>query len=64
MNIEEMYPERARRQFTSIANEMREEITRAKEPQLKAMLKTSAQVLNDLARTFDSYEMRGRTPGK
>jgi hypothetical protein len=63
MNIEEMYPQRVRRQFTSIAKEMHEEITRAKEPQLRAMLKTSAQVLNDLARTFDSYEMRDKLAG-
>ena len=53
-----MYPQRARRQFAGIAKEMREEITRAKEPQLKTMLKTSAKVLNGLEKIFSDYEVR------
>jgi len=58
MNIEELYPQRARRQFTSIAKEMREEIKHAKEPQLKAILETSSEVLNSLAKTFSDYEIK------
>jgi len=58
MNIEEQYPRRARRQFTSIAKEMRDEVKRAREPQLRAMLENSAEVLNNLAKTFSDYEIR------
>lgn len=58
MNIEERYPERARRQFTNLGNEVQQEMRRAKEPQLRALLKTSAEVLSNLEKTFSAYEMR------
>jgi hypothetical protein len=58
MNIEEMYPRRAHRQFTSMAREMQDEIKRAREPKLKAMLRNSARVLNNLANTFENFDER------
>ncbi len=56
--FERLYPKRARKQIIEIAEELHDEVIKRKDPQLKAILETSAVVLQSLAKTFSEYELR------
>ena len=64
MRFDRLYPQRARKQFTDLASQMCDEMEHTQEPNLKAMLNTSAEVLNGLAKSFSDYEIKRMQGGR
>jgi len=48
--------EKMRHAFAGLQDRLREDVDRVDEPQLKALLEESAEVLGALAKTFEDYQ--------
>jgi hypothetical protein len=49
---------RVKQRLTEIVGHLREDISKVDEPQFKAMLETSAEVLGGVVKAFDDYEKK------
>jgi hypothetical protein len=50
--------EKMRHAFAGLQQQLREDVNKVDDPQLKALLETSAEVLGALAKTFEDYRRR------
>ena len=50
--------ENMRHAFAGLQNQLREDVDRVDEPQLKALFEESAEVMGALAKTFEDYQTR------
>ena len=50
--------EKMRHAFEGLKHQLREDIDKVDEPQLKALFEESAEVLGALAKTFEDYQRR------
>jgi hypothetical protein len=48
--------EKMRHAFSGLQDQLREDVGRVDEPQLKALFEESAEVMGALARTFEDYQ--------
>jgi cation diffusion facilitator family transporter len=55
---------RLRSTFIDLQKTIRDDVTKVDEPQLKAMIETSAEVLGALAKTFEDYERKNEAAWK
>ena len=50
--------ERMRHAFAGLQRQLREDVDRVEEPQLKALFEESAEVMGALAKTFEDYQTK------
>ena len=50
--------EKMRHAFSGLQDQLREDVDRVDEPQLKALFEESAEVMGALARTFEDYQRK------
>ena len=50
--------EKMRHAFAGLQQQLREDVNKVDEPQLKALFETSAEVLGALAKSFDDYKRK------
>jgi hypothetical protein len=50
--------EKIRHAFSGLQQQLREDVTKVDEPQLKALFEESAEVLGALAKTFEDYQRK------
>ncbi|MBS0526806.1 MAG: hypothetical protein JSS04_24465 [Proteobacteria bacterium] len=50
--------EKMRHAFAGLQNQLREDVDRVDEPQLKALFEESAEVMGALAKTFEDYQTK------
>jgi Rad3-related DNA helicase len=51
--------EKMRHAFSGLQRQLREDVDRVDEPQLKALFEESAEVMGALAQTFEDYQRKG-----
>ena len=52
------YTRRLRGRMRELVDQLRDDMTKVKEPQARAMFETTAEVLAGLAKAFDDYEKK------
>ena len=50
--------EKMRHAFSGLQDQLREDVDRVDEPQLKALFEESAEVMGALAKTFEDYQRK------
>ena len=54
--------EKMRHAFTGLQHQLRQDVAKVDEPQLKALFEDSAEVLDALAKTFEDYQRKAEPP--